>query len=101
MQKFKTTADVFAVVKPDKNGAYQCPIKGCKKKLHANSKDFGRHLAIAHKIRSDKAGPKYAKLTRGKKRLALPELHTKFCPNCGFNIEQAEQAAVLLRSGGR
>lgn len=54
MPKFKTTADVFAVVKADEKGAYHCPIKGCTKILHANSKDFGRHLAIAHKIPSDK-----------------------------------------------
>lgn len=101
MSKFKTTADVFAIVKPDKDGAYHCPVKGCTKKLHANPKDFGRHLAIAHNIPSEKAAHKNSGLVRGRKHVTLPELHTKFCPNCGYNIEQAEQAAVLLKAGRR
>ena len=101
MPKFKTTSDVFAAVKPNKDGAYTCPIKGCPKKPHADAKIFGRHLAIAHKIRSGKTMQKSPGLIRGRKHVTLPELHTKFCPNCGFDIERAEQAAVLLNAGRR
>ena len=96
MPHFKTTADVFAVVKPDKAGTYRCPIKGCSKPTHANAKDFGRHLAIAHKIPSNKS-------IEGKHRGSkdLPTLTVKHCPNCGFRIEEFEQAAELLRRTGR
>lgn len=95
---FRTTADVFAVVKPDEKGTFTCPIKGCSKRDHANSKDFGRHLAVAHKIPSPKHNGKSVKKVRA--TAGLPVLTIKHCPNCGFNIEEFEQAAVLLRKTG-
>lgn len=99
-QQFHTTADVFAVVKPSSGGTYRCPVDGCPdaKKRFVDSKAFGRHLAFTHKIPSANH-VRTATGKRGKKGLLLPELHTKFCPHCGYNIQQAEQAAVLLRSG--
>ena len=99
MQRFRTTADVFAVVKPGKKGTYKCPVDGCPRKSHlfVDAKDFGRHLAIFHKIPSLKARGRSASVVRSRKDLKLPQLHTKYCPNCGFNIEEAEQAAILLR----
>lgn len=100
IQKFRTTSDVFAVVKPGKNGAYSCPIKGCPKRDHANAKDFGRHLAFAHKIPSDKHKGKPSPQKR-RKRSDLPILTIKHCPHCGFNIEEFEQAAALLLRAAR
>ena len=99
-QQFRTTSDVFAVVKPSSRGSYRCPIKDCPdgKKEFGDSKAFGRHLAFTHKIPSPKHdGPTVGK--KKKKELVLPELHIRFCPGCGYNIQEAEQAAVLLRRG--
>jgi hypothetical protein len=102
MQNFKTTTDVFDVVKPTTEGKYRCPVKGCqdKEKLFVDSKDFGRHLAIKHKIPS----PKHTtKAPNNKKRQSddLPTLTIKFCPHCGGRIEELEQAAELLRRTGK
>lgn len=100
MQKFKTTADVFALVKADQKGAFRCPIKGCAKREHANAKDFGRHLSVAHGIRSPKhnAAPSIRKT---RKMADLPVLTIKHCPHCGFALQELEQAAVLLRESNR
>lgn len=99
MQRFRTTADVFAVVKPRKNGTYKCPLYGCSRRKHSfvDSKDFGRHLAIFHKIPSAKSRRKATELKGSMKGVKTVHLLTRFCPNCGLNIEEAEQAAVLLR----
>jgi hypothetical protein len=97
MPQFKTTSDVFAVVRPTANGKYRCPVEGCpdKKKVFVDSKDFGRHLSFKHNIHS----PKHDKKAGDKRRYKLGELPTltvKHCPNCGFHIEEFEQAAALL-----
>lgn len=95
-EHFKTTADVFATVTPQKDGSYRCPIKNCPSKPHANSKDFGRHLAVKHGIRSPNHATRIKKDVQ-RKHVDLPSLTVKRCPNCGFDIEQLEQAAALLR----
>lgn len=100
MAQFHTTADVFAVVKPDQKGTFRCPIKGCSRRTHASAKDFGRHLAIIHKIPSDKHVNKDSGHKNGKSR-DLPILTIKFCPHCGGRIEELEQAAELLRRTGK
>jgi len=102
MPQFRTTADVFAVVHPTSDGKYRCPVDGCpdKKKVFVDSKDFGRHLSIKHKIRS----PKHDANAIGHKNRRskdLPTLTIKFCPHCGGRIEELEQAAELLRRTGK
>lgn len=97
-QRFRTTSDVFAVVKPSSSGTYRCPIKDCPdgKKEFGDSRAFGRHLAFTHKIPSPKHNGTMHQQNKTKKGVELPTLLTKHCPNCGFDIERHEQAMFLL-----